>query len=86
MCNATVIRNTDHGTELVTMRWGMPPPPYPRPPVTKHSQQRHRIGLRPVDPATPTVSKSSHGNRKYRGSPLGRTDCSEAPIGRYLRR
>jgi putative SOS response-associated peptidase YedK len=24
---APVIRNTDHGTELVTMRWSMPPPP-----------------------------------------------------------
>ena len=24
---APVIRNTDSGTELVTMRWGMPPPP-----------------------------------------------------------
>ena len=22
-----VIRNTDAGTEMVTMRWGMPPPP-----------------------------------------------------------
>jgi putative SOS response-associated peptidase YedK len=24
---APVIRNTNHGTELTTMRWGMPPPP-----------------------------------------------------------
>jgi putative SOS response-associated peptidase YedK len=24
---APVIRNTDHGTEFATMRWGMPPPP-----------------------------------------------------------
>jgi putative SOS response-associated peptidase YedK len=24
---APVIRNTDLGTEMVTMRWGMPPPP-----------------------------------------------------------
>ena len=32
---APVIRNTDHGTELVTMRWGMPPPPRTGgPPVT----------------------------------------------------
>src|ERR1700712_4483013 len=23
---APVVRNTDHGTELITMRWGMPPP------------------------------------------------------------
>ena len=26
---APVIRNTDTGTEMVTMRWGMPPPPSP---------------------------------------------------------
>jgi putative SOS response-associated peptidase YedK len=32
---APVIRNADNGTELVTMRWGMPPPPRtPGPPVT----------------------------------------------------
>jgi putative SOS response-associated peptidase YedK len=32
---APVIRKTDHGTELVTMRWGMPPPPRTAgPPVT----------------------------------------------------
>jgi len=32
---APVIRNTDHGTELTTMRWGMPPPPkFGGPPVT----------------------------------------------------
>jgi len=24
---APAIRNTDTGTEMVTMRWGMPPPP-----------------------------------------------------------
>ena len=26
-CPAPVVRNTDTGTEMVTMRWGMPPPP-----------------------------------------------------------
>jgi hypothetical protein len=26
-CSAPVIRNTDAGIEIVTMRWGMPPPP-----------------------------------------------------------
>jgi putative SOS response-associated peptidase YedK len=32
---APVVRNTDHGTELVSMRWGMPPPPkFGGPPVT----------------------------------------------------
>jgi putative SOS response-associated peptidase YedK len=25
--SAPVVRNTDAGTEMVTMRWGMPPPP-----------------------------------------------------------
>jgi putative SOS response-associated peptidase YedK len=24
---APIVRNADHGSELVTMRWGMPPPP-----------------------------------------------------------
>jgi putative SOS response-associated peptidase YedK len=27
---APVIRNTDTGTEMLTMRWGMPPPPHAR--------------------------------------------------------
>jgi putative SOS response-associated peptidase YedK len=32
---APVIRNTDAGTEMATMRWGMPPPPRTGgPPVT----------------------------------------------------
>jgi putative SOS response-associated peptidase YedK len=32
---APVIRNTDTGLEMMTMRWGMPPPPRtPGPPVT----------------------------------------------------
>jgi putative SOS response-associated peptidase YedK len=32
---APVVRNTDHGTEMTTMRWGMPPPPRTGgPPVT----------------------------------------------------
>jgi putative SOS response-associated peptidase YedK len=32
---APVVRNTDTGTELTTMRWGMPPPPkFGGPPVT----------------------------------------------------
>jgi len=32
---APVVRNTEAGTELTTMRWGMPPPPRtPGPPVT----------------------------------------------------
>src|SRR6266699_2143826 len=32
---APVVRNTDDGTEMVTMRWGMPPPPRTGgPPVT----------------------------------------------------
>jgi len=32
---APIVRNADHGSELVTMRWGMPPPPkFGGPPVT----------------------------------------------------
>jgi putative SOS response-associated peptidase YedK len=48
---APVIRNTDHGTELVTMRWGMPPPPRTAgPPVTniRNTSSPHwRGGLKP---------------------------------------
>ena len=35
---ARVVRNTDTGRELTTMRWGMPPPPkFGGPPVTNHN-------------------------------------------------
>jgi len=39
---APVVRNSDHGSELVTMRWGMPPPPRTGgPPVTNIRHIRH---------------------------------------------
>jgi putative SOS response-associated peptidase YedK len=48
---APVIRNTETGTELVTMRWGMPPPPRTGgPPVTniRNTSSPHwRSWLRP---------------------------------------
>ena len=48
---APVVRNTDAGTELVTMRWGMPPPPSkPGPPVTniRNTSSPHwRMWLKP---------------------------------------
>jgi putative SOS response-associated peptidase YedK len=48
---APVIRNTDSGTEMVTMRWGMPPPPRTGgPPVTniRNTSSPHWRGwLRP---------------------------------------
>jgi len=48
---APVIRNTDNGTELVTMRWGMPPPPkIGGPPVTniRNTSSPHwRMWLKP---------------------------------------
>ena len=46
-----VIRNTDSGTELTTMRWGMPPPPkVGGPPVTniRNTSSPHwRMWLKP---------------------------------------
>jgi hypothetical protein len=48
---APVVRNTDSGTELVTMRWGMPPPPRAGgPPVTniRNTSSPHwRMWLKP---------------------------------------
>jgi putative SOS response-associated peptidase YedK len=48
---APVIRNTDHGAEMVTMRWGMPPPPRTGgPPVTniRNTSSTHwRAWLKP---------------------------------------
>jgi putative SOS response-associated peptidase YedK len=48
---APVIRNTDHGTEPTTMRWGIPPPPkFGGPPVTniRNTSSPHwRSWLRP---------------------------------------
>jgi putative SOS response-associated peptidase YedK len=39
-----VIRNTDAGTEMVTMRWGMPPPPRTGgPPVTNIRNKPHQV-------------------------------------------
>src|SRR5215469_5526143 len=46
---APVVRNTDNGTELVTMRWGMPPPPRTGgPPVTniRNTSSPHWRGRR----------------------------------------
>jgi putative SOS response-associated peptidase YedK len=40
---APVIRNTDHGTELTTMRWGMPPPPkFGGAPVTPNPETKKK--------------------------------------------
>jgi putative SOS response-associated peptidase YedK len=48
---APVIRNTQSGTEMVTMRWGMPPPPRTGgPPVTniRNTTSPHwRMWLKP---------------------------------------
>jgi putative SOS response-associated peptidase YedK len=50
---APVVRNTDRGTELTTMRWGMPPPPkFGGPPVTniRNTSSPHwRMWLKPED-------------------------------------
>jgi putative SOS response-associated peptidase YedK len=49
---APVVRNTDHGTELATMRWGMPPPPrapsnYPVTNIRNTASPHWRAWLRP---------------------------------------
>jgi hypothetical protein len=42
---APVVRNTDHGSELTTMRWGMPPPhQFGEPPVTNIRSTSSPIG------------------------------------------
>src|SRR4029079_18148820 len=50
---APVIRNTDAGTEMTLMRWGMPPPPRTAgPPVTniRNTSSPHwRMWLKPVN-------------------------------------
>src|SRR4030088_2036577 len=39
--SAPVVRDTNTGTELTTMRWGMPPPPkFGGPPASVDSRQR----------------------------------------------
>lgn len=43
---APVIRNTEAGTEMTLMRWGMPPPLRTGgPPVTSIRNTRHRTGV-----------------------------------------
>jgi putative SOS response-associated peptidase YedK len=43
---APVVRNTDHGTEITTMRWGMPPPPHASEVIRSPTSatRRHRTG------------------------------------------
>jgi putative SOS response-associated peptidase YedK len=41
---APVIRNTNEGTEMTMMRWGMPPPKTGGPPVTNIRTRRRRTG------------------------------------------
>lgn len=36
-----VVRNTDHGTELISMRWGMPPPAHRR--AAGHQHLQHHL-------------------------------------------
>jgi putative SOS response-associated peptidase YedK len=54
---APVIRNTDSGTELAMMRWGMPPPPRTGgPPVTNIRQGVIYEAMTCVTPAEPPES------------------------------
>jgi putative SOS response-associated peptidase YedK len=97
---APVIRNTDTGTAMVTMRWGMPPPPRTGgPPVTniRNTSSPHwRMWLKPekrcLVPANSFAEYAPEPNpenkkRMSSGSRLMRIDrCSRSPaFGRRSR-
>jgi putative SOS response-associated peptidase YedK len=64
---APVIRNTDHGTELVTMRWGMPPPPrganFPVTNIRNTSSPHRRAWLKPENRCPPTALPNTRPNQ-----------------------
>ena len=68
--HAPIIRNADNGTELTTMRWGMPPPPkFSGPPVTNirntappHWRGRLRAENRCLVPVNSFAEYSSEPN------------------------
>src|SRR6202035_4860413 len=72
---APVIRNTDHGTELTTMRWGIPPPPsFGGPPVTniRNTSSPHWRGwLKPANRCL-VPAKLLRTAHCARASPIGR--------------
>jgi hypothetical protein len=65
---APVIRNTDTGTEMVTMRWGMPPPPRTGgPPITniRNTSSPHWRGwLKPENRCLAPDLQMPAGNRQ----------------------
>jgi putative SOS response-associated peptidase YedK len=71
-CPASVIRNTDQGTEMLTMRWGIPPPPRTGgPPVTniRNTSSPHWRGwLKPETRclSRPTASPNTRRSRTRR--------------------
>jgi putative SOS response-associated peptidase YedK len=66
---APVIRNTDSGTELAIMRWGMHPPPRTGgPPVTNIKNVSRPSELR----AAGTITKKEHLRPATRGNRLSR--------------
>jgi putative SOS response-associated peptidase YedK len=59
---APIVRNTDHGSELASMRWGMPPPPkFGGPPVTniRNTSSPHWRGCAEA-PESPPVPFNGH--------------------------
>jgi putative SOS response-associated peptidase YedK len=65
---APVVRNTDNGTEMITMRWGMPPPPRRRPAGHQHSQHfltARRMWLKPENRCL--IPANSFANTHRRG-------------------
>src|SRR5882672_6322449 len=65
---APVVRNSDHGSELVTMRWGMPPPPRTGgPPVTNIRHIRHIVFGRTADYAEGQAGFDHSGRSKPKG-------------------
>jgi putative SOS response-associated peptidase YedK len=65
---APVIRNTDAGSEMVTMRWGMPPPPRAG---DEHPQYVVAALARLVEAAKPMLGPGQQFRRRRTGAEPG---------------
>ena len=76
---APVIRNTDNGTEIAMMRWGMPPPPrIPSPPVTniRNTSSPHGRGwLKPENRCLVPFSSFAEYAPEPNRRPRKKTSC-----------
>jgi putative SOS response-associated peptidase YedK len=75
--SAPVVRNTEAGTEMVTMRWGMPPPPRTGgPPVTniRNTSSPHWRGW--LKPENRCLVPANSFARKKRWPPTNLTPAS----------